>query len=307
MKINSAIVTGATGMIAIALIKKLIQDKVFVHAIIRPMSKNRYKLPQSNLLNIIECDISNISLITKQINASIDVFFHFAWEASSQNRDSDIDSQIMNIKYSLDAYKVASDLDCHKFIGAGSQAEYGLNYNNIIFDENIVPNPTTPYGIAKMSTARLLLFIADNSKTGVIWTRIFSVYGTNDHEHTLINRLLSLNNGEYFDTSSCEQYWDFLNEDDAGEAFYLLAKNGKTNQTYNISSGVSKPLRFYVEKVISILKKDIVINFGAIKNGKNNNLNSTIEKLQNDTGFIQKISFEDGIKKIIEDRIKKNE
>lgn len=184
-------------------------------------------------------------------------------------------------------------------IGAGSQAEYGLNHNNITVDESLVPNPMTPYGIAKMSVAKLLLLIAENNKTGVIWTRVFSVYGVNDHEHTLINKLLTLNDGESFETSSCEQYWEYLNEDDAGEAFYLLAKNGKNNQVYNISSGESKPLKFFVEQILNILKKDIIVNFGAIKNTKSNNLRSSTEKIKNDTGFYPKISFEDGIKTII--------
>ena len=307
MKINRVVVTGATGMIAVALIKRLIQDNINVYAVTRPDSRNQSRLPKSDLINIIECDLSEISGITKNITTKIDVFYHFGWEASANNRDSDIDAQILNIKYTLDAYRAACTLGSEKFIGAGSQAEYGVNVDDLIIDEESPLNPTSPYGIAKTAAYKIIHSLSYGRNTGVIWARVFSVYGTNDHEHTLINKLINAQEGSVIDISSCEQTWNYLYEEDAGEAFYKLGVSGRVNEVYNIANGESKQLKLFVNQVFLLLNRKLILNFGAINNLVINNLNPSIKKLENDTGFFSKISFQEGIAKIIENRKCKNE
>lgn len=286
-------------MIAVALIEKLIQDRINIIAVIRPNTRNLYRLPKSNFIEILECDVKNILNLRNKINMSIDIFFHFAWEESTQNRNSNIYSQIMNIKYTIDCYKLASELKCYKFIGSGSQSEYGINSTNVTLDENTIPNPYHPYGIAKLTTSKLLLNLAENNITSVIWARVFSVYGKNDHSHTLISNLLRLKDGDTFEVNSSDNYWDYLNEEDAAEAFYLLAKKGKDNQIYNIASGESKPLKIYVEKIINLLNKKINIIFSKNNINSKINLNTSIKKIKDETGFYPKIKFENGIINIL--------
>ncbi len=306
MKISKVVVTGATGMIAISLIKELISDGIIVYAVVRPGSKNISRLPDSSFIEVIECDLSKINSLVEVLGRNIDLFYHFGWEASTVNRDSDFDAQILNIKYTLDAYKTSEKLGCKKFIGAGSQAEYGQNFSNELVTEKTIPNPSTPYGIAKFAAFKMIQAMSKQiSSTGFIWTRIFSVYGTNDHEHTLINSLINSDNTSEFNLSSCEQTWNYLHEKDAGNAFYRLGLFGRTSEVYNIANNESKRLKVYINSILSLLKHNVTLNFGIDDN--NNNLKPCIKKLMEDTGFIPKISFEDGIVKLIGSRLNKNE
>lgn len=55
------IVTGATSNIAISLINKLIREKYYVYAVIRPDTKNRYKIPQNDKISVLDIDMEEIS------------------------------------------------------------------------------------------------------------------------------------------------------------------------------------------------------------------------------------------------------
>ena len=55
------IVTGATSNIAISLINKLIREKYYVYAVIRPDTKNRYKIPQNDKISVLDIDMEVIS------------------------------------------------------------------------------------------------------------------------------------------------------------------------------------------------------------------------------------------------------
>lgn len=74
------------------------------------------------------------------INENCDVFYHIAWSVTGGKRNEDILGQSKNIQYTLNALDIARKLGCKKFVGAGSQAEYGpLNIEKI--NENSMEKP----------------------------------------------------------------------------------------------------------------------------------------------------------------------
>ena len=74
------------------------------------------------------------------INENCDVFYHIAWSVTEGKRNEDILGQSKNIQYTLNALDIARKLGCKKFVGAGSQAEYGpLNIEKI--NENSMEKP----------------------------------------------------------------------------------------------------------------------------------------------------------------------
>lgn len=102
----------------------------------------------------------------------------------NENSDNPI-LQEPNIKYTLDAVNLAKRLGCRKFIGAGSQAEYG-KVDTVITPDTPV-NPLTAYGMAKYSAGILSGKLCKQLELIHIWTMIFSVYGCYDREGTMIN------------------------------------------------------------------------------------------------------------------------
>ena len=64
------VVTGATSMIGAALIDESIKNDVEVLAITRKNSARLYRLPQSPLLHILECDLDELDTLTCEIICS---------------------------------------------------------------------------------------------------------------------------------------------------------------------------------------------------------------------------------------------
>jgi len=107
----------------------------------------------------------------------------------------------------------------------------------------------------------------------------------------------SLLKGEKPILTSCEQKWDYLNCRDAATAFYLLGEKGKTNKIYNIGSGITKPLLDYVYTIRDAINPNTDLGIGGLDYapGQVMHLCPDISALKNDTGFVPKVSFLDGL------------
>ena len=151
-------ITGATSMIGVALIEECIKHEIQVLAIIRKGSTRLSRLPKSSYISVIESDLPALSVLDVS-GLSCDVFYHFAWDGTVRGPRENIDLQWNNLRYTMDAVNLAHRLNSRVFIGAGSQAEYGINLGKI--DANTLVNPLTPYGVAKYSAGRLSAFFCE--------------------------------------------------------------------------------------------------------------------------------------------------
>jgi len=301
------IVTGATGLIGVALTEECIKNNVLVTAVVRPDSSNLYRLPSSNLLKIVACDLNEYSKLPLLVDINADTFYHFAWSATDSSRDEDLKGQSQNIQYTLDTIQAAKLLGCSTFIGAGSQAEYGVIKEGTTAGPDTPSNPITPYGICKYAAGKLSLILCERLGIKCIWARIFSVYGNYDKTSSMINYALDkFINKEKTAFTPGTHLWDYLHCEDAGRAFYLLGEKGRRSSIYCIASGQARPLYEYIEMIRDAIDPDLEIGIGKIPycNDHIVNLCADIRNLTADTGFIPTISFNEGINKLI--KIKKN-
>lgn len=301
MKQRKAIVTGATGMLALALIRKLIKEDFFVYAIIRPGSKRASNIPLSDNIKTVECDLSEIASLPSKIAEPCEFFFHFAWDATYGDGRNNMPLQIANIKASVDAVEAAKALGARVFLGAGSQAEFGRS------DKKLAPesptNPETGYGIAKLSAGRMTRVLCEKYGIRHVWCRIFSTYGPYDGAQTMVmSGILKMLSGERPLYTKAEQLWDYLYCDDAAEAFYLAALKGKDGAVYCIASGRNYYLKDYIYAIRDAIDPKISVGIGELPYYENQvmYLAADISSLQNDTGFMPKYTFEEGIKATVE-------
>ena len=294
------VITGATSMLGLALINECIKENTKVLAIVRRESKKRDLLPNSALIKVIEKDLNELHDCKDIPKGNYDVFYHFAWEATENKRRYDVEAQHSNIVFALDALKLAKQMGCHRFIGAGSQAEYGRVDGTITPDYRVAPD--SAYGISKYTAGRLCLMLAEQLEIECIWTRIFSTYGICDMPSTMIMYCIdSLLKGEKPQLTKCEQQWDYLNSRDAARAFYLIGEKGKAGSLYNIGSGNARPLIEYVELLRNEIDPSLPLGIGEKEYVPQQvmYLCPDISNLQNDTGFKAEISFKEGIKEVI--------
>ena len=177
----------------------------------------------------------------------IDAWIHFAWDGVGSAGRSDTNIQIENIQNAKKAYLYAKLLGARKFLFAGSQAEYGRGNHR-------VPLPVSPYGKAKLSFGRwateqsLLSEIYDDAPMQFIHMRIYSVYGSGDHETSLVNTVLrAALHHEAITLGPCEQRWNYLEVHDLARAIRILLSSEDTRTgIYDIAGSDSRMLKKYV-------------------------------------------------------------
>lgn len=297
---KKVIISGPTGAIGIALIQKLIEQDVHVAAVCHCGSKRIARIPVSDKVKVIECNLENLKSLPDILERDFDVFYHFGWACTVGDSRNNIDAQIKNIQYTLDAVEVARELGCRCFIGAGSQAEYGRYEGKL---NSTVPTfPENGYGMAKLCAGQMSRIRCEQLGMEHIWTRILSVYGPYDGDNTMIISIIKkLLQGQKPSCTKGEQMWDYLYAKDAANAFYLLGEKGKSGKTYCLGSGVCISLAEYIEEIRKNVNPSLEVGFGDIPYGEKQvmYLCADITDLKNDIGFEPKYSFPVGIQETI--------
>lgn len=300
-ELKTAVVTGPTGAVGAALCQELLNHGCAVYAVVRPDSPRAAALPQHPALHQVCCDISELDQLPSLISLPCDAFFHLAWAHTIGPGRNDMPAQILNIQYTIEAVRAAHALGCQVFIGAGSQAEYGrvegaLHPDTPCFPEN-------GYGMAKLCAGQMSRVEAGRLGIDHIWPRILSVYGPHDGSLTMISGTIrKLLAGEKPALTAGEQKWDYLYSEDAAEAFRLMALNGQNGAVYPLGSGQALPLKEYIFTLRDTLDPTLPLGLGEVPYSPKQvmRLQADISSLRQDTGFIPRTEFSEGIQKTIE-------
>lgn len=287
-------------MIGTALINECIKKGIEVYAVLRASSGKKMRLPESEKLHMVDCSLEELETLSQKIMEKCDTFYHIAWGNTGENRNSSTELQSRNIAYTLAAVKAAYALGCRRFIGAGSQAEYGpMDVDKISPDSPV--NPTTPYGAAKLASGQLARMLCKELGMECIWPRIFSVYGIYEKETTMVaSGLRKMLAGEKTSFTPALQRWDYLFSADAGRAYYLIGEKGKDGAVYCVGSGKAAPLKNYIEIMAELTgAEETGIGVRPYPAGAVMNLCADISSLTADTGFVPEYTFREGIRETI--------
>ena len=299
-EIKKAVITGGSGGVGLALIKKLLSENIEILLFMRKTSRRFNRLPKDDRLHV-ECYALDELQQYIPTEHDYDVFFHLGWANSIKTKRDDIAGQTDNIKYACDAVDLAVQLGCHTFIGVGSQAEYGRK--NEPLRPDMLCEPETAYGIVKLSTCYATRTVCEKYGIRHIWTRVLSGYGKYDNEcSVLVANIVNSIKKRPLEFSKGEQIWDFVYMEDIANALYLLAKKEKSKGIYLIGSGEARPLKDYLRIMCKKLGEDADAALGKVPYGENQimHMEADISKLKKDTGWIPQVTFEDGIQRVIE-------
>jgi len=296
---TKVIITGAAGFIGSAVARECLKHNIFVYAIDHnEFPKDRLPADNKNLV-YIKTDVYEIAILRRLLlDNQYDIFYQFAWVGSAGNLRADYDCQVNNALKTVELLKLAKELGCKKFISAGSIMEF--ESFEAIYTQGNQPSKSYIYGIGKQLAHSLCKPIANELDIELVWTYITNAYGAGELSPRLINTTIRkcINNEELNFTAGAQNY-DFIYIDDVAKAFYLLGQFGKANKNYLIGSGQARPLRAFLEELVTICSNSLTPNFGDIPyTGTNLSLDTfSIRELQEDCGFIPEISFNEGIKK----------
>ena len=266
-------ITGATSFLGRNTCSYLIKKGYNVFAFARENSENNYKLDSIKGLHIIPINIDSITneeldsfdnidnkyrIIIKSLNSirsKDNMFIHYAWKGTSRVDRCNKEIQEYNIEQSTKWLKIAHIMGVKKFIFAGSQAEYSPNY----------------YGIYKNKFAENAKEYISQYDMTFIHMRIFSIFGNNDRNTTILSALLSsIKEKQDFDMTSCKKKWNFLYINDYVrilEKIIIKVDDGNAIEnkifTMDIASDDTRTLREFIKEAHSTLNSKIKLNFGV--------------------------------------------
>ena len=226
MNKKTAVVSGASGFIGLALVKELLISGYKVYALVRGEKKR--DLPKHVDCIPIDYELDSINSVSESIpKLKNGVFFHLAWSGSVGQDRSDSDLQLKNVQWSLESLRVAHKIGCTKFEFVSSIAE----------DETVAvcktdgssPDAHYFYGASKFASRLFLKIECTKLKMEMTCVKLANVYGVNDFSRRMLNAtLLNCLAGNSPSFTSGTQNYDFVYISDAVLALRLIAEKAKT-------------------------------------------------------------------------------
>jgi nucleoside-diphosphate-sugar epimerase len=295
------IVTGATGHVGRAVLRLLLETGECVVALVRSLDKFKSLGIDHPNLSIVVGDLSNSSSYQDSlIDYHPDILIHLAWSGITAQERNDPEEIIKNITISSNLLHVAKLAGCKRFVGIGSQAEYGHVSGKI--SEDMPCEPRSGYGVAKLAFMHISRAYCGLSGISWIWARIFSTYGPGDDSRHLIPYLIdSFSKEKAPELTECKQHWDYLFVIDAAKAIVELANFCQKDGIYNIGSGKAMPLRDIVESIRELTGAQCSPKYGACKYSKDQvmHLEADISKISLATNWKPETSMPSGISSTI--------
>ncbi len=307
---KTVIVVGANGFIGAQLCKDLVRNNIQTYGIARNRKSDTSRLDSikpSKQFRMIYCDAHDLDSIAGQIeNLNTDVMYYLAWQGITGTDRADYKLQLDSISCLLDAVRFAGKIGCKKFVGAGTLAEIDVsNYSGL---DGSTPNAVSIYGAAKITAHYMSKALCNQLSMEHVWAYIANTYGEEDKSNNFINYALALMESDKpKDFTSGEQYYDFVHVEDVVQGLRKIGQSGKNNHSYYIGSNRARKLKEYIIEIKEKVDPSIQLNLGAIPfNGKLTPIETyDCEKIRNDTGYRPVISFETGIKRVLEYRERK--
>lgn len=309
------LITGAASFLGRHLVEYFLSKEEEVLALVRENARGRdelLKYEANNKFKLIVLDMKDI----ERLDIDFDVCIHLAWGGIGKEGRMDENIQRENIDAAIKLMRVCKERGAKRFLFAGSQAEYGQTLTDIEskygndFDINTIPkqsedsptNPKSKYGKAKLELKSKLKNLGDSLGIEYVHMRIFSVFGSGDHETSLISTCIkNFKENKDVHIGECIQSWNYIYIKDLCEAVYLLSKKDLQGEfVFNVAGATNKILMDYVKDIKRLLDSsgDIVVEKKEAASEGLPFLNPNIERLKR-IGFVESYGFEKGIKDCI--------
>jgi UDP-glucose 4-epimerase len=302
MSRRRAVVTGAAGFIGSAVAHRLVADGWEVLALVRPSgSRERLAdLAREPRLSLEELDVAadGAAARARDLLAAFapEAVVHAAWRGV-RGPDRQDPAQHRNVTAAVELLQAAAAAGARRFVGLGSQAEYGPRREAAREDDPT--RPTSVYGAAKLAAGHLVLAIAPRLGVSAAWVRVFSIYGPGEGRGALLpDAVAALRAGRELPLTSGEQLWDYLYVDDAADALARLVASPEATGPFNLGSGRVVRIRDVVERLAALVPARAPLRFGALPDGEVAHLEANVERLRRTTGWEPRVALDEGLARL---------
>lgn len=294
------LVTGASGFIGAATVQALRASGAPVAVLLRDPSRSGRLRDLAGVM-VVQGDLKDPASYRDALKTlGPETILHLAWGGVA-GADRNAPSQYDNVLATHALLEAALAAGATRFVGFGSQAEYGPHEGRL--DETMATRPTTLYGAAKLATYLLCERRCALAGLSFAWVRIFSTFGPGDSPDTMISYLVrALLAGQRPALTTAEQEWDYLFVEDAGEAIAALARSNATG-IFNLGSGQAARLRDIITQVRDLVDPALPLGFGEVPYRPDQvmHLEADISALHQATGWSPRRSLREGLALTVED------
>ena len=254
-------VTGGAGFIGSHLVDRLIEDGHTVQVIDNLYTGNKEFVHSK--AQFVELDIRDPKLYSVLEEFRPDYIFHEAaqTEVSTSMSDPMLDCDI-NLMGLINLLNAAVKLDVKKFLMPSSAAVYG-NLDTLPLNEEMIGNPSSFYGLTKLTTEHYLRIYHEAFGLPYICYRYSNVFGPrqgNGGEGGVISIFAKaiVQGSPIIIYGDGKQTRDFIYVDDVVEA-NILGMQHQVTGIYNVSTGISSSVNLLVDEFRNISGKDIEV------------------------------------------------
>ena len=289
---NNVIVVGSSGFIGKNLIRRLLEKGYKVTAL-----DVQFDEELESTVRCISVHDKPLDEIAKELTEGYSCLFDLAWVGTSGPLRADYNIQLNNVRLTCDYIKLAADINCPRVIYASSINE--MESYEYLQSDRVEPSGGYIYGTGKLAAHLMGETVAYLNGVDFIPIIITNIYGIGEKSarlvYTSIKKLLK---GEHCSFTEGYQTYDFIYVSDAIDSIIGVSEKGKAFTRYYVGSGNPKPLREFLLQLRDIVSPGSEIGLGDIQfKGKDIDYNQfSMKQIEKDTGYVNKISFEDGIR-----------
>lgn len=299
---KKVIVTGGAGFIGSHLCDLLL-DKGYNVTVLdnfstgRPQNLEHHK--KNPNLNLIEEDISvyeNIEAYFKDV----EYVFHLAALADIvPSIEKPFDYHNSNVNGTLNVLRAAEKYGIKKLVYSASSSCYGVP-DAYPTPETAEIRPQYPYALTKNVGEQYVLHWGQVYKLPVVALRLFNVYGPRSRTSGTYGAVFGvflaqkLAGKPYTVVGDGTQTRDFIYVTDVARAFYMAAISDVSGEAMNVGSDGT----YSINRLVELLEGKV--EYIPKRPGEPDCTYADISKIKKLLGFMTEVSFEEGVKKVLE-------
>jgi len=264
--------------------------------------RNLAPLQTNDGFRMIRGDLLNV---TARHFEGVDTVFHLAAQPGVRTSwgrrfDQYCDSNILATHRVMEA---AAEAGVRRVIVSSSSSVYGRS-DAKSFDESLVPNPMSPYGVSKLASEQLALVHAmrADAALGVVALRYFTVYGPRQRDDMAIGRMIraALTGEPMTVFGDGMQLRDFTYVADVVRANLLAMVSDARAAVVNVGTGEIVTVLDLLALVGEVVGREVPVTFAASEAGDAPFTRADLTQAAAVLGYRPTVTLREGIRRQLE-------